>query len=48
MTLLLTVLYFAFTLFCLNRGDEWGAGAFILWAGVSFLIASYYGTPLFN
>jgi len=36
--------YFAFSFFCLKKGDEWGAGAFILWALVSLAIASYYGT----
>lgn len=36
--------YFAFSFFCLKKGDEWGVGAFILWALVSLAIASYYGT----
>jgi hypothetical protein len=44
MTLLLTVLYIAFSLFCLKKGDDWGAGAFGLWAGVSFFIASLFGS----
>ena len=44
MTLLVTMLYFAFTLFCLKKGDEWGMHAFVLWAGVSFFIAYLSGS----
>jgi len=38
------VAYFAFSLFCLKKGDDWGAGAFILWASVNGLIAVAFGT----
>jgi len=44
MVLLGTLLCLAFTWFCLKKGDEWGAGAFILWASGMFIVASYYGT----
>ena len=46
MVFLGTVAWFAFTLFCLKKGDEWGAGAFILWLIVSFVIAATSGTHL--
>ena len=26
-----TLFFFGFTFFCLKKGDEWGAGAFLLW-----------------
>lgn len=38
-----TVAYFSFSYFCLKKGDEWGAGAFVLWAAVNFLIAVAFG-----
>ena len=44
MVFLGTVAWFAFTLFCLKKGDEWGMHAFVLWAGVSFSIAYMSGT----
>lgn len=48
MVLLGTLFWFAFTGFCLSKGDEWGAGAFMLWAGGMFLLGSYYGTTWTN
>jgi len=46
MVFLGTVAWFALTIFCLKKGDEWGAGAFILWLIVSFVIAVFSGTLL--
>lgn len=44
MVFLGTVAYIGFSIFCINKGDEWGAGALILWVAVSFIIASTFGT----
>ena len=42
---MVTVAYIAFTYFCFkNLKVEYGAVAYILWAIVSFGIASYLGT----
>ena len=43
-TLLGTLFWFGFSLFCLNKGDDWGVGAFILWLSGMFILGSYYGT----
>lgn len=42
--LLGTLFWIGFSLFCLNKGDEWGAGAFILWLIGMLILGSYSGT----
>jgi len=46
-TLLGTVACFGFTLFCLKKADEWGAGAFILWLVGCVVVMAISGTDPF-
>lgn len=44
LTLLGTLFWFGFSWFCLNKGDDWGAGAFVLWVSGMLLMGSCSGT----
>jgi len=43
-TLLGTLFWFGFTFFCMKKGQDWGAGAFIVWVIGMLILGSYYGT----